>query len=76
MHRWKLSREPIAYQGLFIASVNLLIGLFGLSIVTAVQVGLINIFMTAVLTVVVRQNVTPLASPQDHDCNKLTPEGT
>lgn len=57
-----LGREPAAIAGVIAIAINLALT-FGLQL-TAEQVSLINALVVAALALLVRQNVTPVASPQ------------
>lgn len=65
-------REPVLWQGLVLATLNLLI-VFGVIDVTEVQLGAINVFVAAVLGFIVRSVVTPLARPRNSAGEDLVP---
>lgn len=69
-----LGREPAAIAAVVSIAINLAIT-FGLHL-SIEQVALINALVVAVLALVVRQNVTPVASPMlPLGTQVLTPEG-
>lgn len=57
-HPLSFSQEPVAWMGLIQSGVALAMG-FGLN-VTSVQQALIQTFVAAVLTVILRTQVTPV----------------
>jgi hypothetical protein len=67
-----LRREPVVIQTLIFAILNTLIA-FNVVELTATQIGAINALVAAVLGVIVRQVVTPLADPRNNDGESLVP---
>lgn len=65
-------REPVLWQTLILATLNLLI-VFNAVDLTDVQIGGINAFVAAVLGFLVRANVTPLARPRNREGIALLP---
>ena len=61
-----LKREPVIWQTLFVALINLLV-VFEVLALPEVQVGALNAVLAAILGVIVRQVVTPLADPRTKD---------
>jgi hypothetical protein len=61
---WK--REPVLWQTLVLAIINLLV-VFDLLHLTDVQLGAINSALAAILGFLVRQRVTPIADPRTAD---------
>jgi hypothetical protein len=61
-----LKREPVVWQVLILASINLLV-VFGVVHLTDVQLGGVNSFLAAGLGFLVRQQVTPLADPRTRE---------
>ncbi len=57
-----LRREPVLWQTLILAIVNLLV-VFDVLHLTDVQLGAVNSALAAILGFVVRQQVTPLSDP-------------
>src|SRR5258708_25677334 len=66
------NREPVAISALVLAFVNLLI-VFSVIHMSYQQIGATNMFLAALLGVLIRGAVTPVASPKDSDANKLVP---
>jgi hypothetical protein len=58
-----LKREPVLWQVLVLALINLLV-VFNVVHLTDVQLGGLNSALAAVLGFIVRQQVTPLADPR------------
>jgi hypothetical protein len=67
------SQEPVAIQALIMSFVNLMI-VFGVVQFTDQQIGAINMFLAALLAVLARRAVTPVANPRDQDGNRLVPD--
>jgi hypothetical protein len=66
-----LKREPVLWQALILAIINLLV-VFDLLHLTDVQLGAVNAAIAAVLGFIVRQQVTPLADPRTKDNQPAT----
>jgi hypothetical protein len=66
-----LKREPVLWQTLILAIINLLV-VFDILHLTDVQLGGVNTFVAAVLGFIVRQQVTPLADPRTKDNKPAT----
>lgn len=61
-----LKREPVLWQTLILAIINLLV-VFDILHLTDVQLGAVNSALAAILGIIVRQQVTPLNSPRTSD---------
>jgi hypothetical protein len=66
-----LKREPVLWQTLILAIINLLV-VFGLLHLTDVQLGAVNGALAAVLGFIVRSQVTPLSDPRTKDGKEAT----
>lgn len=66
-----LKREPVIWQTLILAIINLLV-VFNVVDLTDVQLGAINAVVAAVLGFLVRHQVTPLAGPRTKDGKPAT----
>lgn len=66
-----LKREPVLWQALIFAIINLLV-VFDVLQLTDVQLGTVNSAVAAVLGFIVRQQVTPIADPRTRDGKPAT----
>jgi ABC-type transport system involved in cytochrome bd biosynthesis fused ATPase/permease subunit len=65
-------REPVVWQTALMALVNLLV-VFGVINWTAAQIGAVNAALAAILGLIVRSVVTPLADPRKNVDGTLVP---
>jgi hypothetical protein len=67
-----LGREPVLFQTLVMAIINLGI-VFGVVNLDDAQIGGINLALAAILGFIVRKAVTPLAEPKNNQGQPLVP---
>jgi hypothetical protein len=65
-----IKAEPVVWQTFVMATINLLV-VVGVLHLTDVQLGGVNAFVAALLGVIVRRVVTPLANPKTNDNKPL-----
>ncbi len=68
-----IKQEPVLFQALIQATIALLTG-FQVIEISEEQFGLLMAFTAALLGVVTRKVVTPLANPKDNEGNTLKAE--
>jgi hypothetical protein len=66
-----LKREPVLWQVLIAAVINLLV-VFDILHLTDVQLGAVNAAIAAILGFIVRSRVTPLSDPRTKDNRPAT----